>query len=101
MRRTPVNRWLTIHTLEVKGFSLALCKAIMLMSTAVTIAAMINVVTHGTDTDPIQISPVSSYPKNAQSPSRPVHAELGGSSLPDSVTEKNHAVAKTTFLQKL
>jgi hypothetical protein len=40
-------------------------------------------------------------PQNSQSPSRPMHAVLGGSSLPYSVTEKNNAVAKTTFLQKL
>ena len=40
-------------------------------------------------------------PKNVLSPSRPVHAVLGGSSLVCSITEENHATAKAAFIQKL
>src|SRR6185436_4768933 len=40
-------------------------------------------------------------PKNAHGSSRPVNAVLGGSSLPCSITEENHAVAKAALLQKL
>jgi hypothetical protein len=39
--------------------------------------------------------------QKTQSPSRPVHAVLGGSSLPCSITEENRAIAKVAFLQKL
>src|SRR6266498_3971255 len=37
----------------------------------------------------------------ATSPRRQMHAVLGGSSLPDSITEENHATTKAAFLQKL
>src|SRR5262245_49376257 len=36
-------------------------------------------------------------PKNAPSPSRPVHALLGGSSLLGSITEENHAISKAAL----
>jgi hypothetical protein len=39
--------------------------------------------------------------KNAVRTHRQVHAVLGGSSLPCSITEENHATAKAAFLQKL
>lgn len=39
-------------------------------------------------------------PKNVLSPSRPVQAMLGGSSLVYAITEENHAIAKAAFIQK-
>src|SRR6266542_944193 len=41
------------------------------------------------------------YLKMRQTPTCPVHAVLGGSSLPCSITEENHATAKAALLQKL